>query len=166
MDLPVPDYVLQTLFVTPHTNPKHPMPTTTTMAPSRLSALAVPTFAPLAQAVLRIGTGLLFMQHGAQKLFGLLGGVDGNGATVELLSQFGLAGVLELFGGALVVVGLFTRPVAAVLTALMVAAYAIAHAAQAVFPVQNGGELALLYAFLAGSGPGAWSLDGLRRRTR
>ncbi|MEP0547587.1 MAG: DoxX family protein [Rhodothermales bacterium] len=147
------------------------MPTTTATAtaPSRLSALAVPTFAPVAHAVLRIGAGLLFMQHGAQKLFGFLGGVDGNGATVELLSQFGLAGVLEFFGGALVVLGLFTRPVAAVLTALMVAAYSIAHAFQAVFPVQNGGELALLYAlvfaFLAAAGPGAWSLDG-RRRTR
>lgn len=147
------------------------MPTTTapTTASSRLSELAVPTFAPIAHAVLRIGAGLLFMQHGAQKLFGLLGGVDGNGATVELLSQFGLAGVLEFFGGALVVLGLFTRPVAAVLTALMVAAYFIAHAFQAVFPVQNGGELALLFAlvfaFLAASGPGAWSLDG-RRRSR
>lgn len=147
------------------------MPTTTATAtaPSRLSALAVPTFAPIAHAVLRVGAGLLFMQHGAQKLFGLLGGVDGNGATVELLSQFGLAGVLEFFGGALVVLGLLTRPVAAVLTALMVAAYFIAHAFQAVFPVQNGGELALLYAlvfaFLAAAGPGAWSLDG-RRRTR
>ncbi len=139
-------------------------------APSRFSALAGSTFAPITHAVLRIGAGLLFMQHGAQKLFGFLGGIDGNGATVQLASQYGLAGVLEFFGGALVVVGLFTRPVAAALTALMVAAYAIAHASQAVFPAQNGGELALLYAlvfaFLAGSGPGAWSLDGLRRHTR
>ena len=146
------------------------MPTTTaptTTAPSPSSALAVPALAPIAHAVLRVGAGLLFMQHGAQKLFGLLGGVDGAGATVPLLSQFGLAGVLELFGGALVVLGLFTRPAAAVLAALMVAAYFVAHAAQAVFPIQNGGELALLYAlvfaFLAASGPGAWSLDGLRR---
>ena len=141
-----------------------------TTASSRFSALAVPTFAPVAHAALRIGAGLLFMQHGAQKLFGLLGGAGGSGAPVELISQYGLAGVLEFLGGALVVVGLFTRPVAAVLTALMVAAYFIAHAPQAVFPVQNGGELALIYAlvfaFLAGSGSGAWSLDGLRRRTR
>lgn len=134
---------------------------------SRTSALAVPTLAPIAHAALRIGAGLLFMQHGAQKLFGLLGGVDGAGAAVPLLSQFGLAGILEFFGGALVVLGLFTRPVAAILAALMVAAYFIAHAFQAVFPIQNGGELALLYAlvfaFLAASGSGAWSLDGLRR---
>lgn len=139
-------------------------PTTTS---SRTSAFAVPTLAPITHTALRVGAGLLFMQHGAQKLFGLLGGVDGAGAAVPLLSQFGLAGVLELFGGALVVLGLFTRPVAAVLAALMVAAYFIAHAAQAVFPIQNGGELALLYAlvfaFLASSGPSRWSLDGLRR---
>ena len=137
-------------------------------APTRLSALGTAALAPAAQAVLRVGAGLLFMQHGAQKLFGLLGGVDGNGATVDLLSQFGLAGALELFGGALVVVGLLTRPVAAVLTALMVAAYFVAHAFQAAFPVVNGGELAVLYAlvfaFLAAAGPGRWSLDGRRAR--
>ena len=137
-------------------------------APTRPSALDRAALAPAAQAVLRVGAGLLFMQHGAQKLFGLLGGVDGNGATVDLLSQFGLAGALEFFGGALVVVGLLTRPVAAVLALLMVAAYVIAHAFQAAFPVQNGGELALLYAlvfaFLAVAGPGRWSLDGRRAR--
>ena len=136
---------------------------------SRSSWLAASTLAAGAQGLLRIGAGLLFMQHGAQKLFGLLGGAGGSGAPVELMSQFGLAGVLEFFGGALVALGLLTRPVAAVLALLMVAAYFIAHATQAVFPVQNGGELALIYAlvftFLAGSGPGAWSLDGLRRRT-
>lgn len=139
-------------------------------ASTRLSALDTAALAPTAQAVLRVGAGLLFMQHGAQKLFGLLGGVDGNGATVEFLSQFGLAGALELFGGALVVVGLLTRPVAAVLALLMVAAYVIAHAFQAAFPVVNGGELALLYAlvfaFVAAAGPGRWSLDGLRLRSR
>lgn len=149
------------------------MPTTTLAAPetaTRPSALDTAALAPAAQATLRVGAGLLFMQHGAQKLFGLLGGVDGDGATVELLSQFGVAGVLELVGGALVVVGLLTRPVAAVLALLMVAAYAVAHASQALFPVVNGGELALLYTlvfgFVAAAGPGAWSLDGLRRRSR
>ena len=139
-------------------------------APSRFAAPAVSTFTPAAQGVLRIGAGLLFMQHGAQKLFGLLGGVDGAGATAPLLSQFGLAGVLEFFGGALLVLGLLTRPVAAVLTLLMVAAYAIAHLPQGAVPILNGGELALLYAlvfgFLAAGGPGAWSLDRRLRGDR
>lgn len=137
---------------------------------SQSSVLAGVTLASGAHGLLRIGAGLLFMQHGAQKLFGLLGGAGGSGAPVELMSQLGVAGVLEFFGGALVVLGLATRPVAAVLALLMIVAYFIAHATQAVFPVQNGGELALIYAlvftFLAGSGPGGWSLDALRRRTR
>ncbi len=146
----------------------------TTLAPTatspRFSAPSARTVAPTLQAVLRVGAGLLFMQHGAQKLFGLLGGAGGSGAPAELFSQYGLAGVLEFFGGASLVLGLLTRPVAAVLALLMVIAYVIAHASQAVFPVQNGGELALLYAlvfaFLAANGPGAWSLDARLRRTR
>ena len=142
---------------------------TLSTASARFPALAAPPFAPAAQAVLRVGAGLLFMQHGAQKLFGLLGGAGGTGAPAELLSQYGLAGVLEFFGGALVVLGLFTRPVATVLALLMVVAFGIAHAPQGGFPVQNGGEMALIYAlvfaYLAASGPGAWSLDG-RLRSR
>ncbi len=150
------------------------MHSTTSTARTPAASLAAPALsasalAPTAQAVLRVGAGLLFMQHGAQKVLGLLGGVDGAGATAPLLSQYGFAGVLELVGGALLVIGLLTRPVAAVLTLLMLVAYVIAHASQGVFPVQNGGEMALLYAlvfaFLTASGPGRWSLDG-RRHTR
>jgi len=119
--------------------------------------------APIVQAVLRIGAGLLFMQHGAQKLFGLFGGMGGSGVSAELFSLMGLAGVLEFFGGLLLVVGLLTRPVAVVLTLLMIAAYVIAHVPQGGIPVLNGGELALLYAlifaYLAAAGPGKWSLD-------
>jgi putative oxidoreductase len=123
-------------------------------------------------AALRIGAGLLFMQHGVQKLFGLLGGVDGSGGTAELMSQFGLAGVLEVFGGLLIVIGLFTQPVALILTLEMLAAYVIAHMPQGGSPIQNGGELALLYAlvfaFLAANGGGPASMDqrfGPRRDT-
>jgi putative oxidoreductase len=115
-------------------------------------------------AVLRIGAGLLFMQHGAQKLFGWLGGFGGQpGATAELFSQMGLAGVLEFFGGLLIVLGLLTRPVALILVLEMMAAYFIAHHSRGGFPIQNGGELALLFAlvfvFLLGNGSGAASLD-------
>ena len=122
---------------------------------------------PAARAILRVGAGLLFMQHGAQKLFGLLGGTGGSGAPAELISRYGVAGVLEFFGGALLVVGLLTRPVAALLALLMVVAFGIAHAPRGGFPIENGGELALLYALvfavLALVGPGAWSVDGRLR---
>jgi putative oxidoreductase len=116
-----------------------------------------------AHALLRIGAGLLFMQHGAQKLFGALGGMDGNGGKAELMSQMGLAGVLELFGGLLIAIGLMTRPVAVILCLQMIAAYFIAHLPQGMVPVQNGGELALLYAlvwaYFAGNGAGPASVD-------
>ena len=97
-----------------------------------------------AHALLRIAAGLLFLQHGLQKLFGAFGGIQGS--TVPLMSQLGVAGILEFAGGLFLIVGLFTRPVAALLIAEMIAAYFIAHAPQARWPIQNQGELALLYA--------------------
>jgi putative oxidoreductase len=129
---------------------------------TRVSALdrltALEKYAPIAHVVLRIGAGLLFMQHGAQKLFGVLGGNQ-----VELMSQMGLAGVLEFFGGLLVVLGLFTRPVAVLLVIEMLVAYVQAHLPQGGFPINNGGELALLFAFVyfnfATRGAGMASLD-------
>lgn len=117
-----------------------------------------------ALTLLRVLAGLLFMQHGAQKLFGWFGGFGGTpGATAELVSQMGLAGVLELLGGLLIVLGLLTRPVAAVLALQMLVAFFIAHAPQGGWPIENGGELALLYfatwVFFAGHGPGPYSVD-------
>jgi putative oxidoreductase len=124
----------------------------------------------ITHAILRIGAGLLFMQHGAQKLFGMLGGVDGQGASVDLVSLMGLAGILEFFGGLLIVLGLLTMPVAAILTVEMLMANFMAHMPQGGFPVQNGGELPLLYAliylYLAANGPGPASLDGQMRRSK
>lgn len=127
-------------------------------APSSRSNLA-----GIVTAVLRIGAGLLFMQHGAQKLFGWFGGMGPEGGTVELISQMGLAGGLEFFGGLLMVIGLFSRPVALILAVEMVWAYFQAHAPQGGAPIENGGELALLYAlvwaFFAAAGAGKASVD-------
>lgn len=108
--------------------------------------------------LLRVGAGLLFMQHGAMKLFGSFGA-----SAAPLISQMGLAGVLEFFGGLMLVLGLLTRPVAIIQVALMVAAYFIGHASSGLAPIVNGGELALLFAlvfaFVAVAGPGKWSVD-------
>jgi len=116
---------------------------------------------PRTHTVLRIAAGLLFMQHGLQKHFGFFGGI--NGETVPLLSMLGLAGALELAGGLFLIFGLFVRPVAVVLLLEMISAYFIAHVSRGGWPIQNQGELALLYAsvfvFLAGNGAGPFSVD-------
>lgn len=110
--------------------------------------------------LLRIGAGLLFMQHGAQKLFAVLGREE----AVVLFSQMGLAGVLEFWGGLLIVLGLFTRPVALILAIEMVWAYAQAHVPRGLWPILNTGErsllFALVFAYIAAQGGGAFSLDG------
>jgi putative oxidoreductase len=95
--------------------------------------------------VFRVFVGLLFVQHGAQKLFGLFGGVDGSGGTAELASMFGAAGVIEFGGGLLVALGILTRGVALVAAIEMAAAQFIAHLPNGLVPIQNGGELALLF---------------------
>jgi putative oxidoreductase len=116
--------------------------------------------------LLRIVTGLLFMQHGVQKLFGMLGGRQ----VESIASMIGLAGILEFAGGLLIVLGLFTRPVAFVLAGEMAFAYFMAHASRAFWPIMNGGELAALYAFIylffAAHGGGDYSLDGWIRSKR
>ncbi|MCI0483344.1 MAG: DoxX family protein [candidate division NC10 bacterium] len=116
--------------------------------------------------LLRTMTGFLFLPHGAQKLFGLFGGFGGQpGATAPLLSLMGAAGILEFFGGLLVMFGLFTRPIAFILSGLMAAAYFMGHFPQGFWPLLNRGELAALYSFvflfLAASGGGAFSVDGI-----
>ncbi|HEY5798596.1 MAG TPA: DoxX family protein [Burkholderiaceae bacterium] len=124
------------------------------------------TWTPRLLGVLRIVTGLLFIQHGTAKLFGAphVAMFDG----LQLMSLMGLAGVLELVGGALIVLGLFTRPVAFVLSGMMAVAYFMAHAPQGPLPLLNQGELAVLYSFVflyfAAAGSGAYSIDGLRRK--
>ena len=138
-------------------------PLTSTPARGALAAIA-----PWTHALLRIGAGLLFMQHGVQKLFGWFGGLGGSGATAPLVSQMGLAGVLETFGGLLLVLGLFTRPVAFLLAVEMTVAFLQAHLPRGGAPIQNGGEVPLLFAlvflFFVGHGAGAASLDERIRR--
>lgn len=115
--------------------------------------------------IFRILVGLLFMQHGGQKLFGLFGGVDGAGSTAALLSMYGVAGMIELIGGLLLVIGVLTRLVALIAAGQMIVAQFIAHLPEGVIPIQNGGELGLLYIaaflilFLYGSGQ--YSLERL-----
>lgn len=124
---------------------------------------------PAVHTVLRVVTGALFMQHGAQKLFGWLLKADTafTGAP-PAFSQFWFAGVLELFGGALIAIGLFTRQVAFVLAGEMAVAYYLAHSVRAFWPILNGGEGALLFCFiflyLAVTGAGPHSVDALLRR--
>lgn len=119
-------------------------------------------FQDVTLSLLRIVGGFLFWQHGAQKLFGWFGG-----DTVELMSLMGLAGVLEFFGGVLIVLGLFTRPVAFVLSGEMATAYFMAHFPRAFMPIENGGEAAaffcFLFLFLAAAGGGPYALDALMR---
>jgi putative oxidoreductase len=122
-------------------------------------------------ALLRVMAGLMFMQHGGQKLFGVLGGWRGEpGATAPLLSQAGLAGVLEVLGGLLIVLGLFTRPVAFILSGMMAVAYFQSHAPNGFWPIVNRGELAALYCFVflffSARGAGSYSLDALREHRR
>src|SRR5258705_8404195 len=95
-------------------------------------------WAPRLLSVLRIIIGFLLIPHGTQKLFGFPAGPDAH--QVPLVSLLGLAGVLELFGGALILVGLFTRPVAFVLSGFMAVAYFMAHASKGFLPILNHGE--------------------------
>jgi putative oxidoreductase len=118
-------------------------------------------------AALRIVTGFLFLQHGYPKLFGTLPGSGEPEAPVELVSIFWWSGALELVGGFLIIIGLFTRPVAFLVAGEMAVAYFWRHAPRDFWPGSNGGELAALYCFvflyLAAAGPGVWSVDGMRR---
>jgi putative oxidoreductase len=116
-------------------------------------------------------TGLLFAQHGAQKLLGVIGGFRGRpGATADLFTQHWFAGVLELFGGLLFAAGLFTSPIAFVLSGLMAVAYFKAHAPDGFWPLLNRGELAALYCFVFFAfwtlGGGRYSVDGILARRR
>jgi putative oxidoreductase len=116
-----------------------------------------------AYAAMRIVIGFLFAFHGMQKILGMFGG-----KTAAIGSQPWAAGMIELIGGALVAIGLFTSPVAFICSGEMAAAYFIAHVPRGVWPIQNGGELAALYAFvflyISAHGGGPLSVDRVWRR--
>ena len=124
------------------------------------------TAGSVAHSLLRMVTGLMFAQHGAQKLFGWLGGEQ----VADLMSMPGIAGILEFFGGILIIIGLFTRPVAFLLSGEMAVAYFMAHFPRAFWPAENGGEPAVLFCFIflyfAATGAGRWSIDDAIARRR
>jgi len=125
-------------------------------------------WAPRALAVLRIMTGLLYIQHGTQKLFDFPARASGGGGDLSAFML--LAGVLEAGGGALFAVGLFTRPVAFILSGMMAVAYFMAHAPRGFYPISNGGDLAILFCFVflyfVCSGAGPWSIDATMARKK
>jgi putative oxidoreductase len=123
--------------------------------------------APYLLSVLRIMAAFLFIQFGSAKLLAIPAAVMPGGGTAPLMSLPGIAGSLELVGGALLLLGLFTRPVAFLLSGEMAFAYFMGHAPNGFWPVLNQGSPAILFCFiwlyLSSAGPGPWSLDALRR---
>lgn len=123
------------------------------------------TWAPRVLSILRIVVAGLFLQHGTAKLLHVphIASMD----NVQLMSLIGLAGALEIFGGFLLLIGLFTRPVAFILSGEMAFAYFIGHAPRGALPILNGGELAVVYCFVflyfAFAGGGPWSVGGRSR---
>jgi putative oxidoreductase len=120
-------------------------------------------WAPRLLGVLRIVAAILFIEHGTQKLFGF---PPSDHAMPEMFTLLWFAGVLEAFGGLLLLIGLFTRPVAFILSGQMAVAYWMAHAPGSIYPAINKGDAAILFCFLflyiAAAGPGAFSLDAAR----
>jgi putative oxidoreductase len=114
-----------------------------------------------AHGMMRIVVGFIFMTHGGQKLFAWFGADQ----SAELISRFGVAGVLEFFGGLMIALGLFTRPVALILSGQMAVAYFWMHLPRGFWPWANGGELATIYSFmflfLAAAGAGSFSVDNV-----
>jgi len=123
--------------------------------------------APQLLSILRMVAAFMFMQAGTMKLFGWPMTMP-DGTTAKLLTQVGIGGMLEVFGGGLLLIGLFTRPVAFLLSGEMAVAYFQFHAPQAMWPIVNQGQPAVLYCFiwlyLSAAGPGPWSVDAALRK--
>jgi putative oxidoreductase len=120
-------------------------------------------YEPQFRSILRIVTGLLFLQHGTQKFFSF---PDASKPAADLASVMGLAGAIEFIGGILFIIGLFTRPVAFICAGFAAVAYWWRHAPESFYPIMNMGELAVLYCFVflyfVAAGPGPWSVDAKR----
>ena len=126
---------------------------------------------PVTYFLLRVVAGLLFFQAGSLLVLGWFGGMPGKaGSTAPLMSQVGIGGLLEFFGGIAIMLGLFTRPVAFILSGEMAVAFWQFHAPKGLWPIVNHGEPAVLFCFIflymAAHGAGDWSLDALIRRKR
>ena len=123
-------------------------------------------FSPYAYALMRIIVGLLFACHGAQKVFGWFGGLDGKGTAATFSSLFGVAGTIELITGLLIAAGLLTGYAAFIASGEMAVAYFIGHFPTSFWPIENKGEEAVFYCFvflyMATRGAGIWSIDGVR----
>ena len=124
-------------------------------------------WAPRALSVLRIISGLMIIEHGMGKLLGWP--PVAAYAGIKLFSLLGLAGIIELVGGALLIIGLFTQPVAFILSGEMAVAYFMVHAPRSFFPLINGGALAIIYCFaflyLSSAGGGPWSVDATMKKS-
>lgn len=133
-----------------------------------LDEVGIARRSPYALALLRIVSGLIFLEHGTQKFLGFPAG-ESAGSGLAFNNPGAFAGLIELVTGVLITVGLFTRPAAFLASGTMAVAYWMAHAPQNAFPVNNGGDSAILYCFvflyLVFAGPGAWSVDGVKAKS-
>ena len=132
------------------------------------NSTSLSSWAPRFQSILRIVAGLLLLQHGAQKILGFPPGGHTDG--IDLSTLAGWSGPIELVGGILIIIGLFTRGTAFILSGFTAVAYWMVHASQSPYPINNGGELAALYCFvflyLFFAGPGPIALDSMMRGGR
>jgi putative oxidoreductase len=126
------------------------------------------SWAPQLQSLLRIIAAFIFILAGTSKLFAFPVGMPPNGSTANLLTQAGIGGILEVFGGGLILFGFFTRPAAFVLSGEMAVAYFQFHFPQGFWPTMNGGLAAVIYCFVwlyfSAAGAGPWSIDALRSK--
>lgn len=126
------------------------------------------SWGPHIQSLLCIVAAIMFMLAGSMKLFAFPAGMPPDGGTVKLMSQLGIGAVLEVFGGGLLLLGLFTRPVAFLLSGEMAVAYFQFHFPTSFWPVMNGGIPAVLYCFVwlyfSAAGAGPWSMDAKLRK--
>ena len=126
-------------------------------------------WAPQLRSVLRIVAAFMFVLHGTSKILAFPVGMPPDGGTAPMMSQAWIGGMLEMIGGGLLLLGLFTRPIAFLLAGEMAVAYFQFHAPRAFWPTMNGGEAAVLFCFIwlyiSAAGPGPWSLDAMRRRS-